>query len=116
MPFRKKIKIEKSQMQEEIARVDTSALAATAALTGLSTNTDTIRAKVAGGTTVTFSFVAKDGGAWSYTEAPLVMIQVLSASGTVTLTSTAVDEVVVEASAGTVDFHIRILGTRKPVV
>ena len=114
MPFRKKIKIEKQGMQEEIARVDTSALAASAALTGLSSNTKTLRASVAGGTTVTFTFTDVTSGSLNFTEPPVVMIQVLSAVGTVTLTSTAVGSVVVETSAGTVDFHIRILGTRKP--
>ena len=114
MPFRKTIKIERAQMQEEIAIVDSSALAASAAVTGLSSRTDTIRAKVAGSTTITLTFVDKTGASLSYTEAPIVTIEKIGSAGSLDLTSTAVDKVVVEVSAGTVDFCIRILGTRKP--
>lgn len=112
--FRKQIKIEKDQMEEMVAIVDSSALAASAATTGLSSNSRGLKASVSGGTTITFTFEDLIGNTRNFTEAPIVMIERVGAAGTVSLTSSSTSSVVVEVSAGTVDFHIRILGTHKP--
>lgn len=100
----------------ESAIIDSSALAASAAVTGLSSATLGLRAKVAGGTTVTISWVDAVGEAFNFVEPPVVMIQKVGALGTVELTSSAVGSAVIEVSAGTVDFHVIVKGSKKPAV
>lgn len=99
----------------ECAIVDSSAVAASAAKTGLSGNTDGLRASISG-TTITFTFADRTGAAFSYTAAPVVQLEQVGSGGTVTLTSSAAGTVVVDVDATTTDFHISVWGTKKSAV
>lgn len=99
----------------ESAIVDSSALLASASKTGLSSNTDGLRASISG-TTITLTWADKTGSAFNWTKPPVVMIQKLGAVGTVDLTSSAAGSAVIEVSAATVDFHVIVKGSKKPSV
>jgi hypothetical protein len=114
--MRNTLKCDTDQQHFECASVDSSALAASAAKTGLSSNTDAVRASVAGGTTITLTWVDETGSAFNYTSPPVVIPVKIGAVGSVSLTSSAVGSAVLEVSAGTVDFHVMISGSKKPSV
>lgn len=114
--MRNTMKCDTDNQHFECAVVDSSALAASAAKTGLSSNTEALRASVAGGTTITLTWVDKTGSAFNYTSPPVVILTKIGAVGTVELTSSAVGSAVIEVSAGTVDFHVMVSGSKKPSV
>ena len=95
-------------MRTEQAVVDGSAVAASAAVTGLSSKTPNMLIKKSS-TTFTITFLK------NYVEAPVVHIQPIG-SATHELTSATASTIVVEMSNTNDDFHIKICGSDKPNV